>query len=114
MGSTEELGRAVDKWCARVKLCEDRTNTQLQDDLRMTIIQNMCPETLRLHSELNSARLQTSGQMRAEIRANLESRSPQPMDISNYENQEDWNVDAFGQKGKGKGKGCYNCGGQLA
>ena len=110
--SIEELGHAIDKWCAKVKLYEDRTNTQLQDDLKMTIIQNMCPEALRLHLELNSARLQTSGQMRAEIRANLESRSPMPMEIDNYEKHEDWSVDAFGQKGKGKGKGCYNCGGQ--
>ena len=107
----EELGHELDKWCAKVKLYESRTNGQLQDDLKMTIIQNMCPQSLRLHLELNSARIKTSEQMRNEIRAHLEARQPQPMQLDSHEYSEDHCVDSFGQKGKGKGKGCFNCGG---
>ena len=107
----EELGRALDKWCAKVKLCEGRTNTQPQDDLQMTIAQNTCPETLRRYPELNSAWLIASEQMEAEIRAHLESRKPQPMDIDDYEKCGRDDIDAMGQKGKGMGKGCYRCGG---
>merc|ERR1712074_243819 len=113
--SIEELGHALDKWMAKTKTYEDRTNAKLPDDLRMTIIQNMCPETLRLHLELNSARLTTSEQMLAEIRANLESRQPQAMEVDSYEQHGGQDVDSFWQKGKGKGKGkekgCFNCGG---
>merc|ERR1712074_147664 len=79
--ATEELGRTLDKWLARAKTYEDRTRAKLQDDLKMTIIQNMRPEALRIHLELNSARLTTSEQMIQEIRANLESRQPQAMEI---------------------------------
>ena len=62
----------------------------------------MCPEALRLHLELNSARLATSEQTHAEIRASLESRQPQAMEVDSYEQQESYNVDSFGQKGKEK------------
>ena len=113
--SIEELGHTLDKWLARAKTYEDRTNAKLQDDLKMTIIQNMCPETLRIHLELNSARLTTSEQMIQEIRANLESRQPQAMEVDSYEKHEEHDVDSFWQKGKGKGKGKekgrFNCGG---
>merc|ERR1712074_297285 len=109
----EDLGHTLDKWMAKAKTYEDRTNTKLPDGLRMTIIQNMCPETLMLHLELNSARLTTSEQMIAEIRANLESRQPQAMEVDSHEKHEGYEVDSFGQKGKGKGKGkgCLNCAG---
>ena len=64
----EELGHVLEKWGAKAKPYEDRASTKLQDDLKMTIIQNMCPETLRLHLELSSARLESSTQMKAEIK----------------------------------------------
>ena len=84
---------------------------KLQDDLEMAIIQNMCPGALRLHLELNSSRLTTRDQMLAEIRANLESRQPQAMEIDSYEQPQSHDVDAFAHKGKGKTKNCFSCGG---
>ena len=84
---------------------------KLQDDLKMTIIQNMCPDALRLHLGLNSSRLTTSDQMLAEIRANLESRQPQAMEIDSYEQQENHDIDSLGHKGKVKSKGRFSCGG---
>ena len=77
----------------------------------MTIIQNMCPHAHRLHLELNSSRLTMSDQMLAEIRANLESRQPQAMEIDSYEQPQNHDVDAFARKGKGKPKNCFSCGG---
>ena len=71
--SIDELSHTLDKWLARAKTYEGRTNVKLQGDLKMTIIQNMCPDALRLHLEINSSRLTTSDQMLAEIRANLDS-----------------------------------------
>ena len=49
--------------------------------------------------------------MLAEIRANLESRQPQAMEIDSYEHAQSSTVDAFAYKGKGKTKDCFNCGG---
>ena len=109
--SIDELGNTLEKWPAKAKTYEGRTNAKLQGDLKMTTIQNMCPEALRLHLELNSSRLTTSEQMLAEIRANLESRQPQAMEVDSYELHTNHNVDAFGQKGKGKSRSCFNCGG---
>ena len=77
----------------------------------MTTTQNMCPDALRLHLELNSSRLTTSDQKLAEIRANLESRQPQAMEIDSYEQPQNHDVDAFAHKGKGKTKNCFSCGG---
>ena len=39
----------------------------------------MGPETSMPHLELNGARLKTSEQMKAQTRANIESRKPQPI-----------------------------------
>ena len=86
------------------KTYEDCTNTKMPEDLRMTIIQNMRPGALRLHLELNSARLTTSEQTMADIRANLESRQPQAMEVDSYEQQEGHDVDPFWQNVKGKGR----------
>ena len=47
--SIDELSHTLDKWLARAQAHEGRTNTKLQDDLKMTIIQNMCPEAHRIH-----------------------------------------------------------------
>ena len=79
--SIDELSHTLDKWLARAKTYEDRANVKLQGDLKMTITQNMCPDALRLHLELNSSRLPTSDQMLAELRATLESRQPQAMEV---------------------------------
>ena len=107
----------MEKWGSMVKLYEERSTTKLPDDLKITIIQNMCPDNLRMHLELNSARLKNSTQVKTEIRAHLEARQPTPMDVDSWETYtptyEDHDVHAFNTKGKGKGKGkgCHNCGG---
>ena len=89
-----------------VKLYEERPNTKLAGDLKMTIIQHMCPDNLRMHLELNSARLKTSTHMKSEIRAHLEARQPTAMDEDSWEwptpAYDDHDVHAFNTKGKGK------------
>merc|ERR1711989_296680 len=58
----EDLSHTLDKWLSKPKTYEDRANAKLQDDLKMTIIQNMCPDALRTHLELNCSRITTSEQ----------------------------------------------------
>ena len=62
------LGHALARWSSKVKLYEDRTNTKLQYDLKITKIQNMRPGALRMRLGLNSARLRTSAKIEADIR----------------------------------------------
>ena len=51
----EELGHALEKWGPMVKHYEDRSTTKIPDEIKTTIIQNMCPKSLRMHLEMKSA-----------------------------------------------------------
>eukprot|EP00973_Karenia_brevis_P003579 497190-Karenia_brevis.AAC.1 len=57
----------------------DRGGKDLEDDQKSLSIQDMCPDILREHIELQAARLSTYALIRKEVDAYLESRNAREM-----------------------------------
>ena len=115
-GKIEELSAAVENWEEQVRQYENRrkadgTRPTLDEDIKISILESICPTEVERHLQLNQARFADYQEVRKELSAYLETRvglklkggstdsgGPQPMDIG-----------AFGSD-KDKKKGCFNCG----
>ena len=112
----EELSAAVENWEDQVRQYENRrkadgTRPTLDEDIKISILESICPTEVERHLQLNQARFADYQEVRKELSAYLETRiglklkggsmdngGPQPMDIGAFGNDKD------------KKKGCFNCG----
>ena len=112
----KDLTSAMAKWEDKVRVYERRAARELPDDVKCSVLTEMCKGALRDHLLLNASKLRTYQLVREEVQCYLESKHNQeavPMDIGAF------------HKGKGKGKGggqnnkekssqdrdtCTNCG----
>ena len=100
-----ELGSAIERWEEHVRSYERRRDaagnrSQIPEEIKTGILQEMCPDVLKTHLFLNGTRLNTYVAVKGEITSYLEAKSAQqssatPMDVGSL---------AKGAKGKG-GKG---------
>ncbi|CAE7245381.1 unnamed protein product [Symbiodinium sp. CCMP2592] len=142
----EDLSSAIELWEEAVRQFEarrrpDGTRAQLDEDIKVAVLEAMCPSDLEKHLQLSRHRLTTYEEVRGELASYLETRlgakvqlslpgaskddqGPAPMDVGAFDKGK-------GKKGKDKGKGkggkaaggkqketreCHNCGkvGHLA
>ena len=144
----EELSSSIELWEEAVRQFEQRrrpdgSRAQLDDDIKIAVLEAMCPPDLEKHLQLSRHRLSTYEEVRAELSNYLETRAgtkvqlrlpgasrddsgPVPMDVGAFEKK----GKGKGKDKKGKGKGgkaaggkdqretreCHNCGkvGHLA
>ena len=114
----EELSAAVENWEDQVRQYENRrkpdgSRPTLDEDIKISILESICPTEVERHLQLNQARFSDYQEVRKELSAYLETRiglklkaggsfdsnGPQPMDIG-----------AFGDSKKKVT--CHNCGKQ--
>ena len=109
-----ELMQHLETWKDQVQKYESRNKSKLQDDIKASVITEMCPPTLKDHIYLNSSRLGTYDEVLAEITAFAENKSAardvDAMDVGYLGGK-------GGKGGKGRGGGgdksdwtCFNCG----
>ena len=108
-----ELMLHLETWKDHVQKYESRNKSKLQDDIKASVITEMCPPTLKDHIYLNSSRLSTYAEVLAEITAFAENKSA-------ARDSDAMDVGYLGGKGGGKGGGgkgggksdrvCYNFG----
>ena len=111
----QELRAALEKWEQAVSLyCKRKDATgqrrSVPDDILMGILQDMGPQELRTHLQLNQSKFTTYAAMRAETVGYLEAKlgmkaqgKDDPMDIGGFGQRD--NKAKAGKGGKGKGKG---------
>ena len=106
----EDLSHSIEKWEEALRLYEGRkradgTRHVLDDEIKSSVLESMCPSDLEKHLQLNRARYSSYDDVKQEIILYLESRlgsrmklDPNAMDIGGFGKE--------GGKGKGKkGKG---------
>ena len=101
----EELSHSIEKWEEALRLYEGRkradgTRHVLDDEIKSSVLESMCPSDLERHLQLNRSRYSSYDDVKQEITLYLESRlgsrmklDPNAMDIG-----------GFSKDGKGKGK----------
>ena len=98
--SLDKLREGLESWENLKRKYEDRRKKPLEDDICRSCLQQMCPNKLQDHLDLQASRLTTYDQVKAEVLAyleNVETRKEAksgavPMDVDSL------------AKGKGKGK----------
>ena len=121
----EELSAAVESWEEQVRQYENRrkpdgSRPTLDEDIRVAILESICPAEVERHLQLNQARFADYDEGRKELSSYLETRiglKLKPGSSSNEQGPTPMDIGAFGGGGKGKGKGadrraikCHNCG----
>jgi hypothetical protein len=117
------LGSAIEKWDEMTRAHERRTGRPIDDDVKASVLTEMCPDKLGEHIALNQSRLVTYQQVRDEIAMYLEQVNAKA--ITSRSSRDDMDVSSLGKgkgdKGKGKGKDsgknsqkedreCWKCG----
>ena len=77
--SLDHLRKAIEDWEADLREYVDRGGKDLEDDQKSLSIQDMCPDVLREHIELQAARLNKYALIRKEVDSYLESRNAREM-----------------------------------
>ena len=131
--SLDNLRQAIEEWENDLREYTERAGRDLEDEQKQIGIQDLCPDSLRNHLELQAGRLKTYELTRKEVDAYLESRSSRevggasPMEVdtlvNGYGGKSTWKGGPKGnhdQPYKGKGyptgqwtKRCQHCGGRL-
>ena len=70
-----DLLDAIESWKKWVHQYEIRNRTNLADDIKATVITEMCPTTLKDHLYLNAAKLTTYEATMAEITSFAENKN---------------------------------------
>ena len=121
----DNLWASVETWEEAVRQYEHRkrsdgTRHQLDDEIKVSILEQMCPVETERHLQLNRSRYTDYNDVRAELVLYLETRLGQrlkigdasganvgdPMDVGGFEKGK--GKDRKGSKGKGKNKGSPN------
>lgn len=118
----EELSRRIEQWEEQLRLYQNRkrsdgTRHELDEEIRLSVLEHLCPVELERHLQMNRSRYKNYQEMRAEVSLYLETRSgaklkagdagrpatdPDAMDIGTFGKGKGGNKS--GDKGKGKGK----------
>ena len=107
----EELSEKIEGWMELVNRYESRRDSSgnrqtLADDIKMSILESMCPSEIERHLQLNRSKFVDFNDMHAELSTYLETRVGVRLKIeslgSNKRGEDDMDIGAFG-KGKGKG-----------
>ena len=114
----EDLTANLEVWLDLIARYENRKDptgarVQLQDEIKIAVLEQICPTELERHLQMSKARLRTFDDHREEITSFLETRLGSKLKIetiasaSGKENKTDdaMDVGAVMFKGKGKGKG---------
>ena len=120
----DNLWASVESWEEAVRQYEHRkrsdgTRHQLDDEIKVSILEQMCPVKIERHLQLNRSRYTDYNDVRSELVLYLETRLGQrlkigdasganlgdPMDVGGFEKGK--GKDKKGVKGKGKNKGSY-------
>jgi len=102
LGAVQKLEDLMQRYAARKR--PDGSRRPLDEDIRMASLQNLCPEDLKKHLQLNSSRLVSYEALRSEIVLYAEARGSNPAPQSQQRGPDDMDVDSF-QKGWPKGGG---------
>ncbi len=108
--SLDKLREGLESWENLKRKYEERRKKQLEDDIRRSCLQQMCPNRLQDHLDLQASRLTDYDSMKHEILAyieNVETRKEaktgsDPMDVDSLAKGKGKGKDA---KGKGKNSG---------
>ena len=117
--SLDKLREGLESWESVKRKYEERRKKQLEDDICRSCLQQMCPNKLQDHLDLQASRLVDYGSMKHEILAyneNVETgkeakTGSAPMDVDSLAKSKGKGKDSKGKgkngwsKGKGKGKG---------
>ena len=107
----EELSEKIEGWMELVNRYESRRDGSghrqvLADDIKMSILESMCPSEIERHLQLNRSKFVDFNDMHAELSTYLETRVGVRLKIeslgSSKRGEDDMDIGAFG-KGKGKG-----------
>ena len=107
----EELSEKIEGWMELVNRYESRRDSSgnrqtLADDIKMSILESMCPSEIERHLQLNRSKFVDFNDMHSELSTYLETRVGVRLKIeslgSNKRGEDDMDIGAFG-KGKGKG-----------
>ena len=106
--SLDKLREGLESWENLKREYEDRRKKPLEDDICRSCLQQMCPNKLQDHLDLQASRLTTYDQVKAEVLAyleNVETRKEAksgavPMDVDSLAKGK-----GKGKQDKGKGKG---------
>ena len=106
--SLDKLREGLESWENLKRKYEDRRKKPLEDDICRSCLQQMCPNKLQDHLDLQASRLTTYDQVKAEVLAcleNVETRKEAksgavPMDVDSLAKGK-----GKGKQDKGKGKG---------
>ena len=106
--SLDKLREGLESWENLKRKYEDRRKKPLEDDICRSCLQQMCPNKLQDHLDLQASRLTSYNQVKAEVLAyleNVETRKEAksgavPMDVDSLAKGK-----GKGKQDKGKGKG---------
>ena len=115
-GKVEELSAAVEIWEDQVRQYENRRKTDgtrptLDEDIKISILESICPVEVERHLQLNQARFADYQEVRKELSTYLETRIGLKLKAGSYVDTggvQPMDIGAFGND-KAK-KVCHNCG----
>ena len=105
----EELNEKVEEWMELLNRYEARRGTggqrePLPDDIKMSILENMCPLEMKRHLQLNRPRLMDFDDVLSELATYLETRVGLKLKIENLGSTRKKDDDATDVGGLNKGK----------
>ncbi len=112
----EELSHTIELWEEQLRLYEQRkradgTRHTLDEEIKISVLEHLCPSELERHLQLNRARYVTYQDVRDEVSLYLETRLGAKLKVGTAAQPSDesapMDIGAFdkgGKKGKGKGK----------
>ena len=100
----DKLSAAIEDWEKAVRQHENRRKKEIDEELKSSVIIEMCPKLIKTHLQLNARTLKDYTSIRAEIMSYLETRRDNVASSTTAAGN-DMDVDAFSKGGKGKGKG---------
>lgn len=106
----EDLSGAIEAWEEQLRLYETRkradgTRHVLDDEIRTSVLEQLCPVELERHLQMNRSRYTSYQDVRAEIMQFLETRTGNKMKVPDPSGAAPMDVGGFGKNDKGKGKG---------
>ena len=114
--SLDNLRKTIEEWESNYREYRDRTGKELDDDQMSLSIQDMCPDSMREHLELQASRLNSYSLIRKEVDAYLDTRAAResggavPMDIGSMARHEQRSRQTKGKPSKCAGKGDFQGG----
>ena len=115
-GKIEELSAAVENWEDQVRQYENRrkgdgTRPTLDEDIKISILESICPVEVERHLQLNQARFADYQEVRKELSAYLETRVGLKLKGGGYTDSGGVQPMDIGALGNDKSKKvCHNCG----